>query len=131
MRFEFISQYSLQTALQFWATGGGSVSSNAFGIVRDIASLYTSDWFDTCLVKTYKSYNCHCHFVEHVQLKHVQYLRNFFVELCSIDVQKSSRKAMVSIQHLAKILHYALQTKEVWTYTLPLSSFIKICWFCI
>ena len=107
------------------------MSSYAFGILQDLASLYTSDWFDTCLVKTYKSYIGHCHFMEQVQLRHVQYLRNSFVELCSVDVQKSSKKAMVSIQHLAKILHHALQTKkEVLTCTLPLTSFVEIFWFC-
>ncbi|PON58538.1 Nucleolar complex protein [Parasponia andersonii] len=102
----------VMSAVHFWAAGGGSVSSYAFLIIQDLASMYTSDWFDTCFVKTYKSFIGRCHFVEPVQLKHIQFLRNSFVELCTVDVQKSSRKAMVSIQQLAKILHQGLQTKK-------------------
>ncbi|EXC19504.1 hypothetical protein L484_014134 [Morus notabilis] len=103
----------IKAALQLWATGGDSVSTHAFLIILELASVCNSDWFDTCFIKTYKSFIGHCQFVEQpVQLKHVQYLRDSFVKLCSLDVQKSSKKAMVSIQQLAKILHQGLQTKK-------------------
>ncbi|XP_062092826.1 protein REBELOTE isoform X2 [Humulus lupulus] len=102
----------VKTAVHFWATDGGSVSSYAFLIIQDLASVYASNWFDTCFVKTYKSLIGNCQFVEPDQLKHVQFLKNSFVELCSVDVQKSSRKAMISIQQLAKMLQQGLQTKK-------------------
>lgn len=106
-------KFPLQAALQLWATGGDSVSTHAFLTILELASVCNSDWFDTCFIKTYKSFIGHCQFVEQpVQLKHVQYLRDSFVKLCSLDVQKSSKKAMVSIQQLAKILHQGLQTKK-------------------
>ena len=101
-----------QTALQFWATGGDSVSFHAFGIIRDIAILYTSDWFDTCFVETYKCFIGHCELVEDVQFKHIQFMRNSFAELCSVDVQASSRKVTFSIQHLRKMLQQGLQIKK-------------------
>ena len=34
------------------------------------------------------------------------------MELCSLDVQKSSNKAMICTEHLAKILHKGWQTKK-------------------
>uniref|UniRef100_A0A6P6G102 nucleolar complex protein 2 homolog isoform X1 n=1 Tax=Ziziphus jujuba TaxID=326968 RepID=A0A6P6G102_ZIZJJ len=102
----------IKIAVHLWATGGGTLSSYAFLIIRDLASVFSSDFFDTCFVKTYKSFIGHCQFVEPVQLKHIEYLRNSFVELCSIDMQKSSSKAMVSICQLGKILHQGLQTKK-------------------
>lgn len=43
---------------------------------------------------------------------HIQFLRNSIVELCSMDLQKSSSKALVSLQQLAKVLQLALQTKK-------------------
>ncbi|KAM6582671.1 hypothetical protein CsatB_009673 [Cannabis sativa] len=102
----------VKIAVHFWATDGGVVSSHAFLIIQDLASVYASNWFDTCFVKTYKSFIGNCQFVEPDQLKHIQFLRNSFVELCSVDVQKSTRKAMVSIQQLAKMLQQAIQTKK-------------------
>lgn len=109
--------FPMQITVHLWATGGGTLSSHAFLVIRDLASVFSSDCFDTCFVKTYKSFIGHCQFVEPVQLKHIEYLRNSFVELCSIDVQKSSSKAMVSICQLGKILHRGLQTKnKVWNY---------------
>ncbi|KAJ1403608.1 Nucleolar complex protein 2 [Sesbania bispinosa] len=59
----------LKISVHLWATGDGSLSSNTFLIIQDIASVFSSDW-------------------------------NSFVELCCLDVQKSSNKAMICIQHL-------------------------------
>lgn len=107
----------MQIAVHLWATGGGTLSSHAFLIIKDLAYGFNSDWFDTCFVKTYKSFVSHCQIVEPAHLKQMEYLRNSFIELCSVDVKKSSRKAMVSIHHLGKILNQALQTKrKVWNY---------------
>ncbi|KAK9283729.1 hypothetical protein L1049_011979 [Liquidambar formosana] len=60
----------------------------------------------------YKAFIARCKFVEPVFLKHIQFLRNSLLELCSLDVQKSSSKALLSIQQLAKILQQGLRTKN-------------------
>ncbi|XP_028782047.1 nucleolar complex protein 2 homolog [Neltuma alba] len=102
----------VKIAVHLWATGDESLSSHSFLIIRDIASVFSSNYFDYCFVKTYKAYIGHSQSVEPTLLKRIQFLRNSFVELCSLDVQKSSSKAMICVQHVAKILQKALQTKR-------------------
>uniref|UniRef100_A0A5B7C525 Nucleolar complex protein 2 homolog n=1 Tax=Davidia involucrata TaxID=16924 RepID=A0A5B7C525_DAVIN len=102
----------IKITVHLWATGGGALSSCSFLIIQEVASVFSSDCFDAYLIKTYKTYITHCKFVEPVSIKHIQYLRNSFVELCSLDVQKSCSKALVSIQQLAKILQQGLRTKK-------------------
>ena len=102
----------LQIAVHLWATGDESLSSHSFLIIRDITSVFSSNYFDYCFVKAYKTYSSHSQSVEPRLLKHIQFLRNSFVELCSLDVQKSSDKAMICMQHVAKILQRACQTKR-------------------
>ncbi|XP_008233359.1 PREDICTED: nucleolar complex protein 2 homolog [Prunus mume] len=102
----------IKVAVHLWATGRGTISSLSSLIIRDVASVFRSDCFDTCFVNTYKSFIGHCQFLEPVLFQHIQFLRNSFVELCSVDLQKASRKASVSIQQLAKILKQGLLTKK-------------------
>ncbi|VVA12278.1 PREDICTED: nucleolar complex 2 [Prunus dulcis] len=102
----------MQIAVHLWATGRGTISSLSFLIIRDVASVFRSDCFDTCFVNTYKSFIGHCQFLEPVLFQHIQFLRNSCVELCSVDLQKASRKASMSIQQLAKILKQGLLTKK-------------------
>ncbi|XP_021818559.1 nucleolar complex protein 2 homolog [Prunus avium] len=102
----------IKIAVHLWATGRGTISSLSFLIIRDVASVFRSDCFDTCFVNTYKSFIGHCQFLEPVLFQHIQFLRNSFVELCSVDLQKASRKASMSIQQLAKILKQGLLTKK-------------------
>lgn len=101
-----------QIAVHLWATGGGTVSSCAFLIIQDTALMFSSDCFETCLIRTYKAFVAHSKFVKPGFYKHIQFLRNSFVELCSLDVEKSSKKALVSIQQLAKILQQGLRTRK-------------------
>ncbi|XP_068315388.1 protein REBELOTE-like isoform X2 [Pyrus communis] len=102
----------IKIAVHLWATGKGTISSLSFFIIRDVASVFRSDCFDTCFINTYKSFIGHCQFMEPVLFQHVQFLRNSFVELCSVDLQKASSKAMVSIKQLSKILKQGLLTKK-------------------
>jgi nucleolar complex protein 2 len=102
----------MQIAVHLWATGRGTLSSHSFLIIKDLASVFSSSCFDTCLVKTYKAFIGHCQFMEPDLFKHVQFLRNSLVELCSLDVQKSSNKAMICIKQVAKILQQGLQMKK-------------------
>lgn len=102
----------IKIAVHLWATGGGTLSSHSFLIIQDVASVFSSNCFDTCFVKTYKAFIGHCQFLDSVLYKHMQFLRNSLVELCSLDVQKSSRKAMVAIKQLAKTLQLGLQMKQ-------------------
>lgn len=102
----------IKIAVHLWATGGGTVSSCTFLIIQDVALIFSSDCFDTCLIKTYKAFIAHSKFVKPGFYKHIQFLRNSFVELCSLDVEKSSKKALVSMQQLAKILQQGLRTRK-------------------
>ncbi|KAL2574021.1 hypothetical protein GLYMA_17G186500v4 [Glycine max] len=101
----------LKISVHLWATGHGSLSSHSFLIIHDIVSASSSNWFDFCFVKTYKAFINHSQFVER-KFEHIHFLRNSFVELCCLDVQKSSNKAMTCILHLGKILQNGWQTKK-------------------
>ncbi|XP_061375147.1 protein REBELOTE isoform X2 [Gastrolobium bilobum] len=101
----------IEISVHLWATGDGSLSSHSFVIIRDIASMFSSNWLDFCFVKTYKAFISHSQFVERRLFEHIHFLRNSFVELCCLDVQKSSNKAMICIRHLGKILQKGWQTK--------------------
>ncbi|KAK7286699.1 hypothetical protein RJT34_21885 [Clitoria ternatea] len=101
----------LEICVHLWVTGDGSLSSDSFLIIRDIASVFSSNWFELCFVKTYKAFiNC-SQFVEG-KFERIHFLRNSFVELCCLDMQKSSNKAMICILHLGKILQKGWQTKK-------------------
>ena len=102
----------MQITVHLWATGGGALSQCSFLIIRDVADVFSSDCFDTCLMKTCKAYIARCKVLEIGNIRHIEFLRNSFVELCSIDVHKSSSTALVSIQQLAKILQQGLQAQK-------------------
>ncbi|XP_021296107.1 nucleolar complex protein 2 homolog isoform X1 [Herrania umbratica] len=102
----------IKIAVHLWVTGEGCLASHSFLVIRDVASVFRSDCFDSCLIKTYKAFIGHCKFVDPVSSKHMQFLRNSFIELCSQDVQNSSSKAMVCVEQLAKILQMGLRTKK-------------------
>lgn len=101
----------LQISIHLWATGDGSLSTHSFLIIQDIASISSSEWFDFCFVKTYKAFISNSQSVER-KFEHIRFLRNSFVELCCLDMQKSSNKAMACILHLGKILQKGWQTKK-------------------
>jgi nucleolar complex protein 2 len=96
----------LQICVDLWATGDRSLSSHSFLMIRDIASVCTSNWLNICFVKTYKA------FTGRSPSEHTHFLRNSFVELCCLDVQKSSNKAMICIRRLGDILLKGWQTKK-------------------
>ncbi|KAK3015694.1 hypothetical protein RJ639_006183 [Escallonia herrerae] len=100
----------VKITVHLWA-GGGPLSSPSFLIIRDVASVFSSTSFDTCLIKTYKAYISRCEVLEIASIRHIEFLRNSFVELCSLDVEKSCSKAFLSIQQLLKILQHGLRTK--------------------
>ncbi|GKV34106.1 hypothetical protein SLEP1_g42522 [Rubroshorea leprosula] len=102
----------IKTAVHLWATGEGILASHSFLIIKEVASVFSSDCFELCWIKIYKAFLGHCKFGDPVSSKHLQFLRSSFVELCSQDMQISSSKAMVSIQRLAKILQLGLRTKK-------------------
>lgn len=111
MLYPLIPQH-MQITVHLWATGGGTVSSMAFLIIKDVALIFSSDCFDTCLIKMYKAFIAHSKFVKNGFHEHMQFLRNSFIELCSLDVETSSKKALVSMQQLAKILQWGLKTRK-------------------
>ncbi|GAY49547.1 hypothetical protein CUMW_119950 [Citrus unshiu] len=110
--FPLLIRRLIKIAVHLWATGEETVSFHSFLILQDVASGFSSDCFDLCLIKMYKAFIGHCKFVEPALFKHLQFLRNSFVELCSQDLLRSSNKAKVSINNLSRILQLGLQTKK-------------------
>lgn len=108
----FLTFMLKQTTIHLWATGGGMLSSASFSIVRNVAYLFTADCFDNCLAKAFVAYLAQSRATEIVNNKHLQFLRNSLVDLCSLDVQKSLSKATVSVRQLAKVLQWGLRTKK-------------------
>ncbi|XP_022765341.1 nucleolar complex protein 2 homolog isoform X2 [Durio zibethinus] len=102
----------IKIAVHLWVTGEGTLSSHSFLVIKDVTSVFSSDCLDSCLIKTYKAFVGHCKFVDPVSSKHIQFLRDSFIELCSLDMQNSSRKAMVCVEQLSKILQAGLRTKK-------------------
>ncbi|KAG9159146.1 hypothetical protein Leryth_024890 [Lithospermum erythrorhizon] len=102
----------IKTAVHLWATGGGLLSSASFLIIWDVASIFGSDCFDSCLAKCFLAYSAQCRVPEIVNGSHINFLRNSFVELCSLDMSKSSAKALASIGLLTKMLQWSIVTKN-------------------
>lgn len=102
----------VKISVHLWATGKGTLSACSLLIIKDVATVFNSNCFETCMIKAYKAFIDHCKFVEPVLFKHQQFLKSSFIELCSQDLQKAYNKAMVSIQQLAKILQLGLRTKK-------------------
>ncbi|XP_023761825.1 protein REBELOTE [Lactuca sativa] len=102
----------IQIIVPLWATGGGTLSSSSFLVIQDVISVFGSNYFDTCFIKTYNAYIARCRSMETVDAKHIEFLRDSFVNLCSLDVEKSCNKALVSIQQLAYILRHAKQKEN-------------------
>ncbi|XP_010557883.1 PREDICTED: nucleolar complex protein 2 homolog [Tarenaya hassleriana] len=110
--FPNLLQHLIKTAVHLWLTGEGTLSQQSFLIIKDVAMIFNSDCFDACLVNMYKAFLRDCNFSEAVSSKHLLFLRDSLVELCSQDVQKSYTKASISIMQLAKLLKVALRTKK-------------------
>ncbi|TYK14874.1 nucleolar complex protein 2-like protein [Cucumis melo var. makuwa] len=105
-------QRRLIKAIHLWATGEGTISSLSFLIIREMSSVLGSNVSDTCWIKMYKAVIGNCQFAEPILHNHMQFLRDSFVELCSLDVHRSTTRAKVSIQQLTKILNQGLRMKK-------------------
>ncbi|KAK9088116.1 hypothetical protein Scep_027198 [Stephania cephalantha] len=99
-------------AVHLWSTGEGMVSSSSFAIIRNIALLSNLDYYDTLLIKAYRSFVSCCKFVEPRNLARAKVFADSVVELYSLDVAKSSSKVLASTRQLAKILQQGLKTKN-------------------
>ncbi|XP_065871635.1 protein REBELOTE isoform X2 [Euphorbia lathyris] len=110
--FPALLQRLIKISVHLWATGEGRLSWQSFLVIRDVAAAFNSDCYDACMVKAYRAFIGRCKFVEPVLFKHMDFLKNSFVQLCTLDVQKSFNKAMVSLQQLTMILQLGLQTKK-------------------
>ncbi|CDO99740.1 unnamed protein product [Coffea canephora] len=102
----------IKTTVHLWATGGGILSSTSFQIIRDVAALFSVDYFDTCIAKTFVAYMAQSRVSKILNNRHLLFLANCIVEICSLDVQNSSRKVLDSISQLSRILRWGLQTKK-------------------
>lgn len=101
-----------QTTVHLWATGGQVLSSASFLFIGDVAAVFRSEYLETCIAKTFRAYMAQSRAPELHNIEHLQFLKNGIVELCSLDVQNSSAKALESICQLSKILQGGLQTKK-------------------
>ncbi|KAG6412697.1 hypothetical protein SASPL_125382 [Salvia splendens] len=110
--FPSLVQRLLKATVHLWATSGRVLSSASFLVIRDVAAMFGSDHFDTCLAKTSISFLSRSRVTEITDIEHMQFLRDCIVELCCLDVQKSSVKAVASLSHCANIFSLALQTKK-------------------
>ncbi|CAI0411671.1 unnamed protein product, partial [Linum tenue] len=110
--FPSLLQRLIKISFHLWATSKGALSVQSFLVIQNAAAMFNSDWFDTCFDKAYKTIIGHCKFVDPAFFEHLQFLKKSFIDLCSQDMQKSLRKAIISIRQLAKILQLGLQTKQ-------------------
>ncbi|XP_057981367.1 protein REBELOTE isoform X2 [Malania oleifera] len=101
----------IKVSVDFWAIGGGNLSSCSFFIIRDVV-MFRSDCFETCFAKIYKTFIARYSIVDPSNIKQIQFLRDSCVELFSLDVYKSVSKALVSVQQLARILQQGLRAKK-------------------
>ncbi|WCJ19372.1 Nucleolar complex-associated protein 2 [Euphorbia peplus] len=110
--FPALLQRLVKTSVHLWATGEERLSLQSFLVIRDVAAACNSSCYEVCLVKAYSAFIGCCKFVEPVLFKHMDFLKDSFVQLCSLDIQKSFDKAMVSMQQLTVILQQGLRTKK-------------------
>ncbi|CAI9091096.1 OLC1v1026026C3 [Oldenlandia corymbosa var. corymbosa] len=101
----------IKITVSLWATGGDVLSAASFLIVRDVAAIF-SDYLETCLAKTFVAYMDHCRASESGTMRNTQFFSDSIVELCSLDVPKSSFKVQASISQLSKIVQSGMQTKK-------------------
>lgn len=101
-----------QATVSLWATSAEVLSSASFLIIKDVATMFGSNHWNTCLSKISVAYLARSRVSEIVDAKRLQFLRDSIVELYSLNVQKSSAKVLASISQLAKMLQWALQTKK-------------------
>ncbi|CAM8962278.1 unnamed protein product [Rhodiola kirilowii] len=102
----------LKIVVQLWATMGEPISLCAFHIIRDVSIIFNADYFDVCVVKTYKAYVARSGVLDPASLNHIQFLKDSVLELCSLDLQKSSSKALLSVRLLAMMLKQGLCEKK-------------------
>ncbi|XP_051120168.1 protein REBELOTE isoform X2 [Andrographis paniculata] len=110
--FPAVTQRLIKATVHLWATGEGTLSSASYRVIRDIASIFGSSYFDTCLSNTLAAFISRSSVTEIADTQHLQFLRDCTLDLCSLNLQKSSLKAVASITQLAKILSWGLQTKK-------------------
>ncbi|KAL0303142.1 UNVERIFIED_CONTAM: Nucleolar complex protein 2 [Sesamum radiatum] len=112
LAFPSLMQRFIKATVHLWATGERVLSSASYLVTRDIAAMYSSNYLDTCLSKVLVAFVSRSRVTEIADVKHMQFLRDCIVELCSIDVQKSSLKAVASISQLVKLYSWGVQTKK-------------------
>lgn len=102
----------IKTTVHLWATGEGSLAAASFHFIREVAGVFSSDHLESCIAKTFRAFMAQNRISELGNIGHMKFLMNSIVELCSLDVQKSSAKALESVCQLSRILQCGLQTKK-------------------
>lgn len=102
----------IKVTVHLWASGEGILTSSSFLIIRDVAVLFSTDYFEICLIRTYKAYITRSNLADFFSSKQIHCLRNSFIELCSLDVQRSCAKVVLSIEQLTNIYKHGLRTKK-------------------
>ncbi|XP_075495142.1 protein REBELOTE [Primulina tabacum] len=109
--FPSLVQRLMKVTVQLWATCGGFLSTASLLIIRDAAAMFSSISFTTCLSKSMVAFISRSRVKEITDIKHMRFLRDSIVDLCSLDVQKSSVRVAASISQLTKLMQWGLQTK--------------------
>ncbi|CAH2064046.1 unnamed protein product [Thlaspi arvense] len=110
--FPDLLQKMIKISIDLWVTGEGTLSQQAFLVLKDISMVFNSECFDTCLINMYKAFLHDSDIPKTNSEQRLPFLRDSLVELCSQDMQNSYTKASVSIAQLAKLLKMALVTKN-------------------
>ncbi|CAM0948638.1 unnamed protein product [Alopecurus aequalis] len=105
------SRRLLKILVRFWASSDQSLSLSSFLMIREVTSLLP-DCLDICLTKAYNTYLSSSKLVDNRNIKHIDFFMNCLVELYSLDVPKSSERAVTSVGQLSAILRQAAKTKE-------------------
>ncbi|KAG0483777.1 hypothetical protein HPP92_011861 [Vanilla planifolia] len=118
--FPSLKKLLIKISIHLWVTGEEDLSLFSFSVVLEIVSKLHSDWYDTCLMKTYKAFVGQSKFFDSANLKRFQFLENSIVELYSFDLQNSYHHILASLQQLAYTLSQAIKTKKK-------EELIKVC----
>lgn len=110
--FPSLAEFLIKILVHLWVTGEERLALCSFLIIREVALKLHSNWYDACLMKTYKAFIAHSNFFEPGNHKKVEFLQNSIVELYSLDLQISCGKVFLSLQQLASILSRAIKTMK-------------------
>ncbi|EPS73246.1 hypothetical protein M569_01510, partial [Genlisea aurea] len=102
----------VKVCVHLWATRDETLSSASFSILRDLVVVFGSIDLETCLGKMFRAFLSRSRAAQISDVASIQFLRDCLVQLCSVDLQKSSLKVSASTNQISKLLSWGLKTKK-------------------